>query len=340
MARPYYRMAGYVRPGRTGRRSGYAGSMDGGQISGAATGAILVPVALIGLGWMLWNRSPGPGMGGVFGDPRGFMMPGMGGIQPGGALPGMGGFGSKFKKAVSNVSHAITKPIEKIVPAKIAKPMMAVATGGASEAMRHTAKVVSNPGNALKKLDPVTNLAKSPVFSKSKLIRKLNRSGQQDTTPAEPGQQIVYQDAYGNTVTKYQYDMLVMAISTGQPFQFADGSWAMPTGLIISDATYKAQNPQAIVPPTSQQQSAWYPPSAGTTGGATGGGYSSSTYQDATTAFPAQSASAEAPAAVQQFAPAPSAAPSAAPADKKFNPLLAVGAFLAVPVVMGLTGHK
>lgn len=275
---------------------------------GAATAAVIVPLALIAGGILLWKRSTQV----VEVGPTG---------HAANALPGMSGFGSKLKKAVKKAAKVATK----------VDPVAAT--------VHEVKKVVDDPKRFITK--PVNLLSKLPGASKSPLVRKLKpRGSPQSTVQPEPGQPIVYQDVNGATITEGEYNAILNAMAAGSPVQFGD-RWAMPAGYMITAAQYAAQ-----FPGTSGSQATT------SAGGPSSGTSFTSIYtpegsapNDPSYNAPSSGGGAsydlgpEAPA-VQQYAPASADMPAAAPADKKFNPLLAVGALIAVPVVMGLTGGK
>lgn len=321
MARAFYRRSGYVRPSST-----HADLQRRASSSGAATAAVIVPIALIAAGFLAWKRSQR-----VVAIPAhaANALPGMSGMD------GMGGFKKKFKKAAKQATNVF----EKISPtAQIAK---------------QAKKIVADPKGMLKKLDPVNVLAKSPIFSKTRLIRKLRPKGQQQDTSIqpEPDQPIVYQDITGASITEAEYNALLSAQSSDTPIQVGN-MWAMPAGYLITAAQYAEKFPGAsntggggyqspgIMPPShgardgtsyttiySPEGQAPNDPAPGGGGGGGGSGFKF----DTGTAFIN-------PVPTQQYAPA--ASDMATPAAKRFNPLIAIGALIAVPVVMGLTGGK
>lgn len=131
-------------------------------------------------------------------------------------LEGLSGFGSSFKKAVKKG----TKAVSKISP---------------SAAIIKKVTNTDTPGDLLKKIDPVKNLHKSPVFSKTMLVRKLRPRGRpQDNTPAQPGQEIVYQDVKGNTITEAEWNALTTAVSSNTPIAVG-GKWALPSGILTAE---------------------------------------------------------------------------------------------------------
>ncbi len=269
---------------------------------------------------------------------------------------GLGRF--SIKRAVQSVSNAVTAPIAKVVPAKIAKPLVAVATGGGSLITQHVSKVVSDPKSAFAKIDPIKNLSKSPVFSRTLLAKKFF-AGKPTNAGAQPqpGQEVVYQDAQGNTISQSVYDQ-IMAVanrvvppmtgpmpgglyvdSAGQ--QFTNGEytlWLRAGGGQASPYQAPVSNSAPFVPPGYQfpTQSApvsyTAPPAA--SGGGGGGGGDGQSYADAASAFGPGTSTAPAAEAQQQYATAPADLP-AQPA-KKMNPFVVIGTLLAVPVVMAV----
>lgn len=303
MARHFTHRRGYVRPSYT-----HADRQRSQSNSGAATAAVVVPVALVAAGILLWRRSQVPAV--IQHDPN--------------ALPGMSGFGSKLKKAVKKVAKVATK----VDPVAIT--------------VHKTKRLVDT---AIKNPKDFTGIAKqaakfapsSAVFGP--LVKKMTKRGQpKNTTRPEPGQPVVYQDVDGRTITEAEYRALDQAVNSGSPIQLGD-HWAMPTGRMITAAAYAALFPGTsgtastggglpVASGSGTSYTSIYEPSGHAPNDpAGGGGPGPSSYE-----LPR-----EAPV-VQQYAPAAADAPVAAPS--KFNPLIAVGALIAVPVVMGLTGGK
>lgn len=141
-------------------------------------------------------------------------------------LEGLSGFGSSFKKAVKKGAKAVSK----ISP---------------SAAIVKKVTNTSDPGDLLKKVDPVKNLHKSPVFSKTMLVRKIGPKGSpKNRERPAPNQPVVYQDARGNTITESQYNAIVSAVESGQPVPTA-GGWALPQGYISE------KNPAAVQVPVN-----------------------------------------------------------------------------------------
>ncbi len=297
-------------------RSSYTPREAGGQISGAATGALLVPAALILGGFLLYKRSQQTVLVAAGHDSN--------------ALPGMSGFGKSFKKAVGKVANVVTK----ISPTGMIVGKVTKVVGGST-----------NPFDTISKLDPIKLMAKTPLLNKAPFVARLASRGRaQPTIDAEPGQPVVYQDVNGKIITEQEYNAIMGAITSGQPRQFGT-LWAMPDGYMITAAEYASRYPGTTSQPplvtdyangsggTGTSFTSIYTPEGNApnqpTGGASsGGGADYSLPPEAPTIQPSQ----------QQYAAAPADMPQVA--EKKFNPLIAIGALLAVPVVMGLTGGK
>ena len=301
--------------------------------------ALLVPAALVGVGLIMWKKQSTP-LNGVNGPYGAFPLNGVNGPYgafplngvngPYGAFP-LAGLGSRFKRSFSKV----TAPIKKITSNKIMRPVLAVATGGASEMVKKSISVATDPGNTIKKdlLKPINMAASLPGGKKLPLVKKFGTSTQNATPAAE--QAVVYQDANGNDISKAEYDALIQAVSTGQAVYFA-GKWAMPNGVFMSNADYMALNsggggyngPQSppILPQPHSNKDRW------STG--SGSGYSSGSYGGSGYELPPEAP--QSAASVQQQYAQPD---TVVHTEKKFNPLIAIGALIAVPVVLGLTGH-
>ncbi len=275
MVRHFTRRSGYIRPNYThGDRQRRQSS------SGAATAAVLVPLALIAGGFMLWKRSQVQVV-----------------VPVSGAMPGMGDLGFSLKKAMKKV----TSKVQKVTDSKVLRPALAVTTFGMSEMTRAATNFATDPSKEFKRINPIRQMSFDPLLKNSPLVRKLRPKGQkQDTTPAAPGQQVIYQDQYGNVITQAQYEA-AMAAQSGVSY----------TNIVTPEG-----DPYGTPSPSSS-------------GGSSGGGGGGS---------PSYDLGPEAPAATQQYAAASADAP--APAESKFNPLIAVGTLIAVPVIMGLTGGK
>lgn len=140
-------------------------------------------------------------------------------------LHGLSGFGSKLKKAVKKVSdNKVVKTIAKVDPVAAA-----------------TQKIIKT---AEKKSPLIKSVSKTP-----------------DKTPAaEPGQETIYHDVNGNTITLVQFNAINSAMQSGNPVP-TTGGWAMPFGTIYTNEAYQAYlaakkpwtQPTPIVPPSINQ---------------------------------------------------------------------------------------
>jgi hypothetical protein len=295
--------------------------------SGAAMTALLVPAALITFGVIMWRRqnttTPVSGFNAPYGA---FPLAGIN--APYGAFP-LAGFGSKLKKGIGKVGGSkIAKIVTKIDP-------VAATVHQVKRTIDDPKRLISNSAHYLSKL---------PGAKKSPLVKKFTRGARNNAQP-EPGQEVVYQDVNGTNITKAEYDALTQAMSTGSAV-YVGGRWAMPTGLLISDAEYRAlaqggtQSPP-IAPPHYS--------SGG--GGGYGGGTSYTNIVTPEGEAPNQppagggggsdySLPPEAPqvAVSQQYQDSSADMPT--PAPSRINPLIAIGTLIAVPVVLGMTkGH-
>lgn len=126
-------------------------------------------------------------------------------------LHGLSGFGSKLKKAVKKVAdNKVVKTITKIDPV--------AAT---------TQKIIQT------------------AEKKSPLIKAVSKTP--DKTPAAAGQETIYQDANGATITLVQYNAIVSAMQSGNPVP-TTGGWALPSGVISAENPNKPQQSPPFVP--------------------------------------------------------------------------------------------
>lgn len=281
-----------------------------------------------------------------------------------GPLNGFEGFGSSFKKAVKKT----TSSIKKVTDSKTLRPILAVASAGTSELTRKSAGFISDPSKQLKKLNPMTVLSKSPVFSKTLLFRRFaggkpKSSGQATAAPEE----IAYLDAFNQPITEAEYNAIMAVVNkvgsgivSGPMMNGTYQTW--PGNGILSAAEYNLwlrAGGAAAAPNSDQYRS---PPLIATnpgqqsSGGGDGTSYTSIVspsgqapndpdYQEAADAFGDGSQSAQTPQStlLPGAAPAPTeqeyaALPAEAPAPKKLNPFVIGGVLLAVPVLMGMGG--
>lgn len=250
---------------------------------------------------------------------------------------------------------------------------------------------ITNFARKVSKIDPGTRLVKKTVQTTGKLIdktpagklikksplapliAKVNPNRPSSAPTAKPGQQIVYQDANGRVINKWQYVAMqgeynrkaaqakknakqpirtVHQVApkgpTGRGQSFSDpntSDWGSDGGTIPQeqvDATNAAYAQQYGSPATGQSFS-----DTQTSSGA-GPDVSPSDYYDQGQDAPAQypglapdSQTAAAASAEQEAMPtAADAAQPATDTPKKINPLITIGAFAAVPVILGMVGHK
>jgi len=293
----------------------------------------IVPLALIAGGFLLWKKSTQVVQ-----------------VPTSGALPGMGdldGFKKRFKKA--------TKIARKVSPSA----WVADKTKGI------VSTVIKDPGNIkeivskVSRIDPMAAAfhkvaQKSPLLRRSKLVKAINRTGQKDTQQPEPGQAVEYTDINGASITEAQYNAIMAAVNSGQPIQMGD-MWAMPDGYMLTAAQYAARYPGTSSPPlisdppgrgdgTSYtniyEPSGQAPLISDPPGRGDGRSARAARNDPASGGGSSYSLPPEAPQGSQQYVASPADLAPAAVAAKKFNPLLAIGALIAVPVVMGLTGGK
>ncbi len=276
-----------------------------------------------------------------------------------GPLNGFEGFGSSFKKAVKKT----TSSIKSVTDSKTLRPILAVASAGTSELTRKSAGFIADPSKQLKKLNPMTVLSKSPVFSKTLLFRRFaggkpKSTGQATAAPEE----IAYLDAFNQPITEAEY-LAIMGV-VNKPVTppvsgpYLNGSYQDSSGKILSAAEYNLwlrAGGAAAVPVSNS------PPLISHSGGSNSGGGDGTSYtsivtpsgsapndpdyQEAAEAFGDGSQSAQTPQStlLPGAAPAPTeqeyaALPAEAPAPKKLNPFVIGGVLLAVPVLMGMGG--
>lgn len=189
--------------------------------------------------------------------------------------------------------------------------------GGLKQSLATVKKAGRTVASIQQKYDPGTKLimgaAKQATKIAPKPLRKvvgrISIAGKrvvQRPSPAAPGEPVEYQDENGNVITQAQYEAIQACWSGG-------GTWANGA----CQRTYSGA--PAPSPQPSQDWSQYIPPQPSSGGGGGGSGEPS--------LLPAAAST-----------PVPSTADAAEP--KKSNPLLAIAAFVAVPVVMGLTGEK
>ncbi len=247
-------------------------------------------------------------------------------------LPGMGSWLSKktkqVKKSVHAVSKAVTKPIQNL---NIKDAAVFAAGGGIVQA----AKMGVTSFKALPSGAKAVLTGGVTALGVTKLVQKVMPGKRAPAAKPKAGQKVEYQDENGNVITKAEYDRR-QGLYEQQSACMAQGkSWTGSNCI----AQAGAQNQAVSDPgPSSSGQSftdpnMYAPQSSG--GGGGGGAPSSSDYYQGG----ASDASAMPPA---DATPAPTSVDEVAPAAPpgKLNPLVAVAAFAAVPLVLGLTGAK
>ncbi len=251
-------------------------------------------------------------------------------------LPGMGSWLSKktkqVKKSVHAVSQAVTKPIQNL---NIKDAAVFAAGGGIVQA----AKMGVTSFKALPSGAKAALTGGVTALGVTKLVQKVMPGKRAPAAKPKAGQKVEYQDENGNVITKAEYDRR-QGLYEQQSACYAKGTfWQWSNNACQYLVPKTSSDPGVPSPsPSSSGQSftdpnMYAPQSSG--GGGGGGAPSSSDYYQGG----ASDASAMPPA---DATPAPTSVDEVAPAAPpgKLNPLVAVAAFAAVPLVLGLTGAK
>jgi hypothetical protein len=143
-------------------------------------------------------------------------------------MPGINGWGSKLKKAVSNVTHAVAQVVQ--APANIINKSGVLKTLSVldpvtfqARLMASTAKIIakgiSNPAKGFKLLtNGLKSFTVTPLMQAGAMVGIVKRP-----SPAvAPDGAVSYQDANGNPISKEDYDKMVAAAAEATPKKAED----------------------------------------------------------------------------------------------------------------------
>jgi len=218
-------------------------------------------------------------------------------------VAGLDGLKKKFKKAAKRVASVPKKVIavHKTI-AKKATGLVKVAAGGVMLA---------------------------PLTMGKKLVRKVMKGKRQPAPSAGPGEEVSYVDENNSPITQAEYERRQAEYERISACQAQGGTWGGGVCRMLAPRT-PVQPPAPSDTFQQPQAPAQQQPYEGRAAGG-GEGPSSDDYYSQSQPLLPSAASTPEPVAASEAAPAPKG---------KFNPLLTIAAFAAVPVVLGLTGGK